>query len=109
MKSMIHRRALEILHHARVFFPAVVPDLSGGGYVVFSAMKVLGQGETIEAAMADARSKGNIPDVPPPPVFRGHGKEVEIYGEVVAVAKSRVYADRIANALNVYNPNERGI
>jgi hypothetical protein len=29
--------------------------------------------------------------------------------EIIAVAKSRTYADRIANALNLYNPNERGI
>lgn len=109
MKAITHRRALELLAQAQVFFPAVVPDLARGGFLVFSAMHVLGRGDTIEAAVADARAKGNIPNLPPRPVFRGHGKEVEMRGEVVAVAKSRVYADRIANALNVYNPNERGI
>jgi hypothetical protein len=83
--------------------------MGGGGFLIFSASRIIGAGETIDDALADARQRGNIPDVPPRPVFRGHGKEVELRGEVVAVAKSRTYADRIANALNVYNPNERGI
>lgn len=106
---MTHRRALELLAQAQVFFPAVVPRMGGGGFLVFSAMRVIGHGETIDAALMDARAKGNIPDLPPHPVYRGNGKDVELRGEVVAVAKSRTYADRIANALNVYNPNERGI
>lgn len=100
---------MELLAQAQVFFPAVVPNMGGGGYLVYSAMRRIGIGQDIDSALADARAKGNIPDLPPHPVYRGNGKEVEMRGDVVAVAKSRTYADRIANALNVYNPNERGL
>jgi hypothetical protein len=104
-----HRRAMVLLYEAQVFFPAVVPDLARGGFYVFSAMRVLGHGETIAAALANAKAQGLLPDLPPRPMFRGHGRDVERRGEVVASCVSRTMADRIANALNVYNPNERGI
>jgi len=106
---LTHRRAIELLIHAQVFCPAVVPNLGGGGYIVYSAMKVLGQGETIEAAFGDAKAKGNLPQLPAFPSFRGDGRNVLRRGEVIATASSRTMADRIANALNQYNPNERGI
>lgn len=106
---MMHRRAIEILSNAQVFCPAVVPDTQRGGFLVYSAMKVLGHGATIENAVNNARRLGNIPNLPLRPPFRGNGRDVELRGEVVATAKSRTYADRIANALNLYNPNERGI
>ena len=106
---MTHRRAIELLKHAQIFCPAVVPSIPGGGFLVMSAMKVLGQGETIDAAFANARARGLLPDVPPFPPFRGDGKNVVRFGEVVAVASSRTMADRIANALNQYHPNERKI
>lgn len=109
MAELTHRRALELLAQAQVHFPAIVPNKGGSGYLIYSAMKVLGHGETIGSALADARMRGTIPNLPPRPPFRGHGNTVELRGEVVATAKSRVYADRIANALNLYNPNERGI
>src|SRR5215469_12388313 len=100
---MEHRRAMVLLTEAQVFCPAVVPDLAHGGYYVFSAMKVLGHGETIAAAIQDARGRGLIPDVPPRPLFRGDGKNIVRRGEIVATASSRTLADRIANALNLYN------
>jgi hypothetical protein len=100
---------MELLVQAQVFFPAIVPYLGGGGFHIFSAMRVIGSGSTIDAALADARARENIPSLPPRPPFRAHGVEVEMRGEVVATAKSRTFADRIANALNLYNPNERGI
>lgn len=107
---MTHRRAIELLHQAQVFCPAVVPDLAAGhGYIVFSAMRILGRGETFEAALDDAREHGNIPDLPPFPAFRGEGCEVQRRGEVIAFAISRTMAFRIANALNEYRPNEKGI
>lgn len=105
---MNHRRAIEVLKEARIFCPAVVPGLGGGGYNVFSAMKLLGSGETIEDAMQDARSKGYIPVVRGLPPFREDGKNVIRAGEAVAVAVSRSMATRIANALNQYQPDERG-
>jgi hypothetical protein len=106
---MEHRRAVELLTQAQVFTPAVVPDLANGGFIVFSAMRIIGRGQTIDAAVKDARDRGNVPDVPPRPRYTGAKNEVHLRGEVVAIAKSRTYADRIANALNQYNPNERGI
>lgn len=106
---MIHRRAIEILHNALVFCPAVVPDTAQGGFLVYSAMKVLGHGKTIEDAVNDARRRGNIPDVANRLPFRADGKTVLIADDPIATVKSRTLADRIVNALNVYNPNERGI
>ena len=108
-KPMDHRRALQILTAGQVFCPAVVPGLGGGGYYVFSGMKVLGHGVTIEAAVADARANGHIENIPPPPPFRAKGREVTRRGEVLFVCPTSTMASRVANALNLYNPNERGI
>jgi hypothetical protein len=106
---MDHRRALQILTSAQVFCPAVVPDLAHGGYIVFSAMRILGRGPTIEAALDAARSAGEVPNVPALPPFRAQGREVIRRGEVLITCASSTLASRVANALNVYNPNERGI
>lgn len=106
---MTHRRAIQLLQQAQVFCPALVPDLAAGhGFIVFSAMRILGRGETFEAALDDARKHDNLPDLPPFPAFRGEGCEVQRRGEVIATAVSRTMAARIANALNEYRPNERG-
>jgi hypothetical protein len=106
---MVHRRAMELLAQAQVFCPAVVPYMGGAGYLVYSAMRIIGTGATIDEAIRNARDKGNIESLPPFPPYRGDKLNVTLRGEVVAVAKSRTYADRIANALNLYHPNERGI
>ena len=108
-KPMDHRRALQILSEAQVFCPAVVPGLGQGGYYVFSAMKILGWGATIEAAVDAARASGFMPDIVPRPPFRANGKEVTRRGEVLITCSSSTLASRVANALNLYNPNERGI
>jgi hypothetical protein len=105
---MDHRRALQLLSEAQVYAPSVVPGLGQGGFYIFSAAKVLGHGETIEDAFADAKARDNIPDLPPRPTFFAEGKTVLRRGEVVATCVSRTLAARIANALNLYNPNERG-
>ena len=106
---MDHRRALQVLSSAQVFSPAVVPGLGVGGYYIFSGMKVLGHGETIEAALASARAAGHIPDVPTSPPFRAEGSDVTRRGVVLFTCNSYTMASRVANALNVYVPNERGI
>lgn len=108
---MEHRRAMEILSEARVFMPAVVPGLGdSSGYVVFSAMRVLGRGQTIDEAIKAALASGLVePVTSPQPRFRADKNEVSTRGEVVAVCKSRTFASRVANALNVYQPNERGM
>jgi hypothetical protein len=108
---MEHRRAMEILAERRVFQPSVVPGLGdSSGYIVFSAMKVLGRGATIDDAVKDALASGLLDPAPPPaPRFRAESNEVRQRDEIVAVCKSRTFASRVANALNVYQPNERGI
>ena len=106
--ALDHRRALNLLFEAQVYAPAIVPDLTNGGFVVFSLGRYLGGGKTLEDALADARVRGNIPDLAPRPMFWAEGKTVTRRGEVVASCSSRTMAARIANALNQYNPNERG-
>lgn len=114
---MTHKRAIELLIQSQVFCPAVVPNMAEmGGYLVFSATKVLGHGSTIALAMEDAQRRGHLPARKWFPQFRGDGKNVirfytdlQTTESIIAVASSRTYADRIANALNQYLPNERGI
>jgi len=105
------RRARQLLTEAQVYAPAVVPGRGLGGFYVFSSAKELGHGATIEEALEDARAKGYIPDLPPNPAFRASRKDrtVSRRGEVVATCNSGTMAERIANALNEYNPNERRI
>jgi hypothetical protein len=105
---MDNKRAMQLLTAAGVYLPAVVPGLGLGGFYVFSSLKVLGHGETIEDAMQDARDRDLIPDFPPRPAFVAEKLTVTRRGEVVATASSGTMAMRIANALNVYNPDERG-
>jgi hypothetical protein len=83
------RRAMQLLTQAQVYAPAIVPGLGLGGFYVFSSAKVLGHGETIEDALADAKAKGFLPDLPPRPTFIAEGKTVTRRGEVVATCSSR--------------------
>lgn len=105
-----HRRAMEALARSQVFYPAVVPDLTGG-FRVFSALRLLGSGATIESAMEDARALGNIPRLEPFSRFEGHGHTVLRVGQsdVIAYTETSTMAKRIAHALNHYFPNERRI
>jgi hypothetical protein len=108
-KPLDHRRALQLLSSAQVFCPAIVPGLGGGGYYVFSAMKVLGHGETIDAALADAQASGKMPEIVLRRPFRAEGKTVMRADEVLITCVNSTLASRVANALNLYNPNERGL
>ena len=108
-KPLDHRRALDLLFEAQVYAPAIVPGRGLGGYYVFSGARELGHGETLAAALEDARANGNMPDLPARPMFRSVGKDVIRRGEVVAKCSSYTVAARIAHALNQYTPNERGI
>jgi hypothetical protein len=105
---MDNRKALRLLTEAGVYLPSVVPGLGVGGFYVFSSMLEIGHGETIEAALQDARRRGGFPDVPAFPPYWATKNEVLRSGAVVAVAKSGTMAQRIANALNLYNPDARG-
>lgn len=105
---MDNRRALHLLTQSGVFLPAVVPDLAGGGFYVFSSLKVLGHGETIDAAMWAAKEHWH--NNPQRPTYRVEVLNVVTNrGFTIATASSKTYAQRIANALNLYNPNERGV
>jgi hypothetical protein len=106
---MDNRQALRLLTEAGVYLPSVVPGRGVGGFFLFSGMLELGRGATIDEALADARRRDMIPNVPPSPPFRAERREVSRAGEVVAVAATGTMAQRIANALNFYKPNIRGI
>lgn len=103
------RRARELLHAAGLPFPAVVPsphNILKDGWNVYSGTKLLGQGYTIDEAMDDARRYWDIGEYTPTQ-FRAEGFAICRSGVVEATAKSLTMARRIANALNVYNPDER--
>lgn len=105
IKTNFH--AMQLLQQARVYMPSVVPGLGRGGFYVFSSMKVLGHGVTIQAAMEAAGLW------PPPagrvaPLFAAANYSVMYGDERVAIAESKTMAKRIASALNAYSPNERG-
>jgi hypothetical protein len=71
-------------------------------------MRVIGRGATIADALDAALASGAVEDgTIPAPHFRAERNEVSCRGEVVATCKSRTFASRVANALNVYQPNER--
>jgi hypothetical protein len=106
---MDNKRAMHLLTQAQVYMPSVVPGRAVGGWLVFSATREIGRGATIDEAMAAAAAAGNIPDLPPRPLFIASQYSVTRLGTVVATTSSRTMAQRIANALNFYNPNERGI
>ena len=59
IKTNFH--AMQLLHQAQVYMPSVVPGLGRGGFYVFSAAKVLGHGDTIQAAM-EAAGYWPLPD-----------------------------------------------
>lgn len=106
---MDNKRAMHLLIQAQVYMPAVVPGRAADGWLVFSATREIGRGATIDEAMEAAIAAGHIPELPPRPVFLASQYSVVRLGSVVATTSSKTMAQRIANALNLYNPNERGM
>jgi hypothetical protein len=106
IKTNFH--AMRLLHQAQVYMPSVVPGLGRGGFYVFSAGKVLGHGDTVQAAMEAAGYWPFPADIPPRAIYSAEDFDVLLGAHRVAVAQSRTLAKRIANALNAYSPNERG-
>ena len=106
IKTNFH--AMRLLHQAQVYMPSVVPGLGRGGFYVFSAAKVLGHGDTIQAAMAAAGYWPLPSDLAGRPFYSAEGYDVQHGAQQIAIAKSKTLAKRIANALNEYSPNERG-
>jgi outer membrane receptor protein involved in Fe transport len=105
---MDNKAALKYLTEKGVYLPAVVPGRGVGGFFIFSSLLEIGRGETIDAAIADARRRDEIPNYPAQPPYYAERLEVMRSGASVAVAKSGTMAQRIANALNLYNPDARG-
>ena len=104
---MDYRIALQKLVDAQIYAPSVVPGRAVGGWLVFSATREIARHETMEGAVRAAVA--SMPPLSPRPWFSAEGLTVTRLGGVVATANSKAYAQRIANALNLYNPNERGI
>lgn len=103
---MTHRRAVELLTSAGLPFPAVVPAGEEQGlWRVYSVDNLLGEGLTIGDAMEAA--KDYWLDAVRPPPFIAEEKNIVRAGAVEATAKSKTMAMRIANALNLYNPDAR--
>src|SRR5437660_11334736 len=104
---MDNLKALRILHSSQVYLPSVVPGLGGGGYYIFSSMRVLAHASTIEEAMV----KGGFlpPKFPVAPAFVAHDLDVVRAGAGLATAEFKTVARRIANALNAYAPNENRV
>lgn len=104
---MTYQRAMEILFQARIFDAAVVANPDGSGFLIYSGLQLIGRGVTIAAAMQAAQAAGEVQVLPPHPVYRAAGTDVQIRNETVARAISGTLAKRIATALNRYIP-ERG-
>ena len=100
-------KALRILHDAHIHLPSIVPGLGSGGIYIFSGMKVLAHGTDVEDAM---RKGGFIPpSFPQSPAFYAKERTVMRSDQVIAQASSATMAQRIANALNFYAPNKKGV
>jgi hypothetical protein len=97
-------QAMQLLRDARVFAPSLV--YIAGQFHVFTRTVLLGSGATIDGALQAA---GFLPPVARPSLlFVAVGSNVVKENEPIAVARSRTYALRIANALNDYIPGDRG-
>jgi hypothetical protein len=104
--EVTYEDAIQIMQAARVVSPAIVNY--NGSYHAFSRTRLLGSGETYEAALAAAKL---LPVKPRAEVvlFAAAGSNV-IRGTLqICVSRSPNYARRIANALNAYTANDRGI
>jgi hypothetical protein len=105
---LTYDEAIKIMQEARVHMPALAKI--EGMYYAISRGAVIGSGTSYPAALRNAKL------LPQSPVRKR--EEFMVYGNdecevrkgenVVATARSRNYAHRIANALNAYVPNKEG-
>jgi hypothetical protein len=97
------------MQEARVHMPALAKI--GNVYYAISTPMVIGKGKDYEAALEDAglwpQSEFRAPEELI--LYATDGCEVRRGNNLICTARSRNYANRIANALNAYTPDERGI
>lgn len=100
---MTPEKALEILRERGVKEPSITADreMQPPRFDVRSAGVLLAHGHSIR----DAMRRGGFTR---PPGFTGQGTSVMCGEEQIATARSSTMARRIANALNLYSPGERG-
>jgi hypothetical protein len=102
---MDYREAMQILRAHKLHAPAIVRIPGEFGYHIYSQMKRVSRGLTIEAAM----SEGGFLPAPPynPALFIADGLNVHWRSRPVCTAQSKTLAQRIATALNEYNPDPK--
>jgi hypothetical protein len=104
--AITYEDAIQIMQQARIVSPSLVNY--GGNYHAFSRTRLLGSGGTYEAALRAAKLLP-LPARAEVILFAAAGSNVMRGNLPICVARSPNYARRIANALNAYTPNDRGI
>src|SRR5579862_9798353 len=102
-RMMDYQHAINILHEARVYRPAIVEF--GGTFHVFSRTDLLGSGASIEDAM---QASGHYPPPARPAhvIFTAAGTSVVQGSATICTTRSYNASLRIANALNEYTPSK---
>jgi len=103
---MSYEEALHIMQRARVITPALIRY--GTTYHVFSRTRLLGSGETYEAALRAAKLYPLPPSRKSTLLFGVEDTDVFRGEQFVCSARSHNIARRIAAALNAYTPSDRG-
>jgi hypothetical protein len=102
---MDYLEAMQILRAHKLHAPAIVQHPASKIFHVYSRMKQISSGRTIEEAMRAGRF------LPPPPfnpaLFIADGVNVHWRSRPVCTAESKTLAQRIAAALNEYIPGKR--
>jgi hypothetical protein len=102
---MDYTKAMQILRTHQVEAPAIVQHSETRRFYVYSGMKQISFGATVEDAL---RAGGFlIPPAHPIHPFVHEGLLVHWRSRLVCTAASKTLAQRIANALNEYIPGKR--
>jgi hypothetical protein len=104
---MTYDEAIQVMQDARLHCPALV--CYGDSYHVFSRTRLLGSGNSYEAALTAAKLLPRKPRRAFDAVlFNAVGVQVVRGNLPVCTARTPNMALRIAHALNRYTPNDRG-
>jgi hypothetical protein len=99
--------AMKVMQAAGVSKPALVKD--GDNYHAISGNKVIGSGRSLKGALIAAKLLPHELVKPAVVPFVAVGSDVLRGAASVCVARSSNMARRIANALNSYKHNDRGL